>query len=308
MSPLRKKGLIGISKIARAINEQPKLFYGNLDDNKPNPIFKIKEDDKRNAERLASFIDNNLTFIGENDPWLLKFFTTTTGIQIFIMLLANHLLYYGGSEDYVKRYISLLCESTKMSRKFDSDTKIKNIEKTLNSRDEKSRFIGELISWINERITKTSANLKLIPEVTRKASSQEVEKIIRDFLKDRLVIESQNWFEDFLPVDVKQILKNKFGEKKSYELWEYIDIGSLIKIFDMAKNWDTIFKKIFLDNEISSFSDKQDVIYTFKNFKKLRDAESHGRAVDQIDRQMGEASALKIKTFIERFNEQATID
>lgn len=308
MSPIRKKGFIGISKIARAINEQPKLFNGNLDDNRPNPIFKSKDDDQKNTERLASFIDDALTLIGENDPWLLKFFTTTTGIQIFIIFLANHLLYYGGSEDVVKKYLDLLCNSTKMSRKFDSETKIKNIEKSLNSREEKSKFIGEIISWINEQISKTGANLKRIPEISRKASSQEVEKIIRDFLKETFTLESQNWFEEFLPVDVKQNLKNKFGEKKSYELWEYIDVGSMIKIFEIAKNWDIVFKRIFLDSEISAFSDKQDVVYTFKNFKKLRDAESHGRTVDKSEQQMGEAAALRIKTFIERFNEQTAKD
>ena len=76
----------------------------------------------------------------------------------------------------------------------------------------------------------------------------------------------------------------------------------------MAKNWDNVFKKVFLDPTNQSFQDKQDVVYTFKTFKKLRDADSHGRNVEQIDRQMGEAAALKLKTFIEKFNEQVSID
>ena len=308
MSPVRKKGLIGISKIARTIKEQPKLFYGNLDDNKPNPIYKQKDDDQKNTDRLAIFLDDSLSLVGENDPWLLRFFTTTTGVQIFIILLSNHLLYYGGNEENVKFYLKLLCENTKMSKRFDTDTKIKNIEKSLNSRDEKSKFIGEMITWINEQITKTSSNIKFIPELTRKISSQEVEKIIRDFFKDRLSLESKDWFEELLPVDVKENLKSKHKVEKSDELWEYIDIGSLIKTMEINKNWDVVFKKIFLDNEISSFTDKQDVIYTFKNFKKIRDVESHGRAVDQIDRQLGEAAALKIKTFIERYSEQLIVD
>ena len=67
-------------------------------------------------------------------------------------------------------------------------------------------------------------------------------------------------------------------------------------------------KKSFLDSNVSSFSDKQDVVYTFKTFKKLRDAESHGRNIDQSDKQMGEAAALKLKTFIEKFNEAVAID
>ncbi len=308
ISPVRKKGLIGISKIARTINEQPKLFYGNLEDNKPNPIFKKKDDDQKNTERLTKFIDDNLTLIGENDSWLLKFFTTTTGIQIFIILLSNHLLFYAGNEENIKSYLKLLCEKTKTNRRFDTDTKIKNIEKSLNSREEKSRFIGEMITWINERITETSTNIKKIPLLTRKTSTQEVEKNIRDFLKDRLSTESEKWFEESLPTDVKDTLKIKHKDKTSDELWEYIDIGSIIKIIEGNKKWDSVFKIIFLDSEISSFSDKLDVVYTFKNFKKLRDAESHGRTVDQSDRQMGEAAALKIKTFIERFNEQVTND
>lgn len=308
MSPSRKKGSIGISKIARTINEQPKLFYDNLDDNKSNPIFKQKDDDIRNTDRLAEFLDNCLTLVGENDPWLLKFFITTTGIQIFIILLSNHLLYYGGSEDNVRMYLKLLSESTKLSRKFDTDTKIKNIEKSLNSREEKSRFIGENIAWINEQITKSGKNIKSIPELTRKASSQEVEKIIRDFIRDRLNSENQRWFVELLPGDIKENLENKNGKKPKEELWEYIDIGSMIKIFDNGKNWDSIFKRVFLDEENLTFSDKMDVIYTFKNFKKMRDAESHARALDKIDKQMGEAAALKIKTFIERFNEQIDID
>lgn len=41
MSPVRIKGNIGISKIGRTIYEQPKLFYGNLDDNRPNPQKKL---------------------------------------------------------------------------------------------------------------------------------------------------------------------------------------------------------------------------------------------------------------------------
>ena len=76
----------------------------------------------------------------------------------------------------------------------------------------------------------------------------------------------------------------------------------------MSKNWDNVFKKVFLDSNVSSFSDKQDVVYTFKTFKKLRDAESHGRNIDQSDKQMGEAAALKLKTFIEKFNEAVAID
>ena len=40
MSPARKKGMIGISKVARTIYEQPKLFYGNLAENKPNPCLR----------------------------------------------------------------------------------------------------------------------------------------------------------------------------------------------------------------------------------------------------------------------------
>ena len=308
MSPARKKGMIGISKIARTIYEQPKLFYGNLAENKPNPVFRQKDDDLKNADRLAAFIDDNLTLVGENDPWLLKFFTTTTGIQIFIILLLNHLLYNGETEENVKSYLSLLCEETKVNKRFDTDTKIKNIEKSLNSRDEKGKFIGQMIEFINDRIKKTNSSVRLIPESTRKATSQEVEKIIRDFFKDRLSLENKEWFKDSIPPDIKDNLKNPRKYKTPDESWEYIDIGSLIKILDMSKNWDNVFKKVFLDSNVSSFSDKLEVIYTFKTFKKLRDAESHGRNIDQSDKQMGEAAALKLKTFIEKFNEDAAMD
>ena len=308
MSPARKKGMIGISKVARTIYEQPKLFYGNLAENKPNPVFRQKDDDIKNADRLAAFIDDNLTLVGENDPWLLKFFTTTTGIQIFIILLLNHLLYNGETEENVKSYLRLLCEETKVNKRFDTDTKIKNIEKSLNSRDEKGKFIGQIIELINERIKKANFNVRLIPELTRKATSQEVEKIIRDFFKDRLSLENKDWFNDSIPPDIRDNLKITRKDKIPDESWEYIDIGSLIKILDMSKNWENVFKKVFLDSNVSSFSDKQDVVYTFKTFKKLRDAESHGRNIDQSDKQMGEAAALKLKTFIEKFNEAVAID
>jgi DNA sulfur modification protein DndB len=308
LSPVRKKALIGISKIARTIYEQPKLFYGNLADNKPNPVYRQKDDDLKNAARLAVFIDDNLTLIGENDPWLLKFFKTSTGIQVFIILLLNHLLYNGETEENVKSYLRFLCEETKVNKRFDTDTKIKNIEKSLNSRDEKGKFIGQMIEWINERMKKTSSNVRLIPELTRKATSQEVEKIIRDFFKDRLSLESKDWFKESVPPDIKENLKSFLKDKTLDESWEYIDIGSLIKILEMAKNWDSVFKKVYLDSPISSFLDKQDVVYTFKTFKKLRDADSHGRNIEQTDRQMGEAAALKLKTFIEKFNENVPID
>lgn len=307
-SPTRKKGLIGISKIARTIYEQPKLFYGNLAENKPNPVFRHKDEDQNNANRLAAFIDDNLTLVGENDPWLLKFFTTTTGIQIFIILLLNHLLYNGETVENAKSYLKLLCEETKVIKRFDTDTKIKNIEKSLNSRDEKGKFIGQMIELINERIKKTNSNVRLIPESTRKATSQEVEKIIRDFFKDRLSLENKEWFKDSIPPDIRDNLKTTRKDKTPDESWEYIDIGSLIKILDMSKNWDNLFKKVFLDSNFSSFSDKQDVVYTFKTFKKLRDAESHGRNLDESDKQMGEAAALKLKTFIEKLNDDVDID
>jgi DGQHR domain-containing protein len=308
MSPARKKGLIGISKIARTIYEQPKLFYGNLAENKPNPVFRQRDDDQKNADRLAAFIDDNLILVGENDPWLLKFFTTTTGIQVFIILLLNHLLYNGETEENVKSYLKFLCEETKVNKRFDTDTKIKNIEKSLNSRDEKGKFIGQIIELINERIKKTGSNVRLIPELTRKATSQEVEKIIRDFFKDRLSLENKDWFKESVPPDIRGNLKSPRKDKTPDESWEYIDIGSLIKILEMSKNWDNVFKKVFLDSAISSFLDKQDVVYTFKTFKKLRDTDSHGRNIEQTDRQMGEAAALKLKTFIEKFNEDVAID
>lgn len=304
MSPIRKKGYIGISKIGRTIYEQTKLFYGNLDDNKPNQIIRQKDEDEKNAERLAIFLDKCLTFVEKNNPWLQKFFTTTTGIQIFIILLTNHLIYYAGNEDIVMEYLKFLGESTRISGRFDTDTKIKKVEQSLNSREEKSRFIEELITLINEKVTAEGRNIKLIPDILRKASSHEVEKIIRDFVREILYDESKSWFEDFVPSDVKDVLRNKHKGRKEEELWDFIDIGSLIKIMETTRNWDNIFKKIFLDNEVSFFSDKIDLIYTFRNFKKVRDAESHGRAVEIADRTMGEAAATKIRLFIEHFTKE----
>lgn len=304
ISPIRKKGLIGISKIGRTIYEQSKLFYGNLNNNKPNPIIKQKDDDTKNAERLAEFFDENLALIGNIDPWLQKFFTTTTGIQIYIILLSNYLIYYSSDQEDVGEYLKLLCESTKISGRVNTETKIRNVEKSLNSREEKNRFIGELITSINGRISTSGKRINKIPEITRNVSSQEVEKIIRDFVKNKLVNESKNWFEEFLPKDVKDNLQSKFKNKSVEELWEFIDIGSLIKILEISKNWDNIFRKIFLDIEGTSFDDKNDLLYTFKNFKKIRDAESHGRVVEISDRKMGEAATLKIRVFIDRFNGQ----
>lgn len=308
MNPVRKKGMIGISKIARTIYEQPKLFYGNLAGNKPNPVFKQKDNDLKNADRLAAFIDDNLTLVGENDPWLLKLFTTTAGIQIYIILLLNHILYNGETEENVKSYLRFLCEEAKENKRFDTDTKIKNVEKSLNSRDEKGKFIGQMIELINDSIKKTGSDMRRIPEITTKATSQEVEKIIRDFFKDRLSFENVDWFKDSVPPDIKENPKFTRKDKTPDESWEYIDIGSLIKILEMSNNWNKVFERVFLHSPISSFTDKQDVVYTFKTFKKLRDAESHGRNIEQPDRQMGEAAALKIKTFIEKFNEDVPID
>jgi DGQHR domain-containing protein len=310
MSPVRIKGNIGISKIGRTIYEQPKLFYGNLDDNRPNPIIrekKEKDDDEKNANQLAKFLDSCLTLVEKNDPWLQKFFITTTGIQIYIILLSNHLVYYAGSEDKVGEYLKLLCESTKISGRFNTDAKIKKLEQSLNSREEKSRFIGELIGYINDRIVVQGKKIKPIPEISRKVSPHEVEKIIRDFIKDRLHEESAYWFQEFVPTDVKDALKTKFKWKTEEEMWEFIDLGSLIKIVDNAKNWEKIFKKVFLENGKSSFSDKYDFIYTVKNFKKMRDPESHGRPVEFVDKKLGEAAADKIRLFIEHFNEE-TVD
>ncbi len=308
MSPTRKKGSIGISKVARTINEQPKLFYGNLDDNRQNPIIKQKDSDQKNVERLANFIDSSLNHIGKHHSWLLKFFITTTGIQIFIILLSNHLLYYGGSEDIVKEYLTLLCANPKSSTKFDTDAKIKSIEKSLNSREEKRMLISEMITWINEKNGRQRADVKPLPEIAQRETSQEVEKTIREFVKEQLLAEDQEWFVKLLPADVTESLRIKHKNKSNEELWNYVDIGSMIKIIDTGRNWDRIFNPIFLDNESSTFSDKGDVIYTFKNFKKMRDAESHGRMMEQVDKQMGDAAALKITTFIKGFTESPEED
>ncbi len=307
ITPTRKKGLIGISKIGRTIYEQTKLFNGNLDNNKPNPIIKQKDDDAKNSKRLAEFFDENLTLTGTIDPWIQKFFTTSTGIQIYIILITSYILYYASNASDVAAYLGLLCESTKNSGKFNNDNKIKKFEQSLNSREEKNRFICELVALINDKVNTLDKKINLIRLPHRKTSTHEVERLIRDFVKHMLEDSSRNWFHEYIPEDVKNNLRTKH-KGESDEVWEYIDIGSLIKILDVSQNWEKIFKQIFLDSGNPSFSDKNDVIYTLKTFKKLRDAESHGRSVDISDQQMGDAAAGKIRLFIERVDKEVAGD
>ncbi len=307
ITPTRKKGLIGISKIGRTIYEQTKLFNGNLDNNKPNPIIKQKDDDAKNSKRLAEFFDENLTLTGTIDPWIQKFFTTSTGIQIYIILITSYILYYASNASDVAEYLGLLCESTKNSGKFNNDNKIKKFEQSLNSREEKNRFICELVALINDKVNTLDKKINLIRLPHRKTSTHEVERLIRDFVKHMLEDSSRNWFHEYIPEDVKNNLRTKH-KGESDEVWEYIDIGSLIKILDVSQNWEKIFKQIFLDSGNPSFSDKNDVIYTLKTFKKLRDAESHGRSVDISDQQMGDAAAGKIRLFIERVDKEVAGD
>jgi DGQHR domain-containing protein len=304
ITPTRKKGLIGISKIGRTIYEQTKLFYGNLDSNKPNWVIKQKDDELKNSKRLADVLDDNLTLVGNNDLWLLRFFTTSTGIQIYIILMSNYLIYYSSGTSDVGEYLKLLCESTKATGKFNSKDKIRKFEQSLNSREEKNMFIEELITLMNDRITTLGKQINLIPIKSRKTNTHEQERMIRDFVKKTLKSASEKWFDECVPDDVKSGLKTRH-KGDSEELWEYIDIGSLIKILESTHNWEKIFKQIFLYNENSIFSDKDDVIYTFKSFKKLRDAESHARTIDVSNKEMGNVAAKKIRRFIERVNDEA---
>lgn len=299
----RKHGMIGISKLSRTIFEQPKLFYGNLNDNRPNPIFKNSDEDEKNASRLANFIDSSLTLVKECDPWLFRFFTTTTGIQIFIIILCSQFLYFGGSEKNASEYLTTLCKYSVASQRFTTETKIKNIEKSLNSREEKSKFIDELIRETNERIRNDGLQISPLLESVRSLSPQNVERLVRDFVKEELSTRASNWFKHYVPTDVRDLLRRKHPNTDDEALWEFIDLGSLIKIIESSSNWETTFRGVFLVVD-SIFIDKDDVIYTFKNFKKYRDSQSHARSVDSSDKQLGEAAANKIKKFIETYNEK----
>jgi len=297
LSIKKNRGMIPISKIARTISEQRTIFHGNLNENKPNPIYrKGEENTENNANKLASLIDRSLSRVKSGNEQLYKFFVDSTGIQIFIRLLSDYFLNFGGSENAVGYYIEYLCEYVSKNGIFADDSKIKEKEKTLNSRVEKKLFIDELAIGINKEIQQDpSPKVPLLYVKEADTPVNVIERMLREFVKKSISESDPNWYKQRVPNDIRLNLEKK--AKSVEDQWKFVDLGSIIKIIEQTQNWNQIFEKKFI-NENSLFRDKNQVLIVLNQFKIYRDPISHDRDISGFDKKYGELAAEHLKNFL----------
>ncbi|MEM3192779.1 MAG: DGQHR domain-containing protein [Candidatus Parvarchaeota archaeon] len=308
ISVKKKHGTIGISKIARTIYEQHKLFNIRLNKNMVNPIYSEKATPEKNADKLANFLDKMLSEVKTREKQLYTFFLGSVGIQIFIMMISEYFLFYGGDKGTLD-YIDCMCKYVSESGIFSDKEKIKARERTLSNRSEKSAFIYELAKGTNEQITKQLLSIPPLPLNESQTPEKAIERSLRDWVRNALSESGPNWFTDRIPADVRLNLESKGKSTSNEKLWDYIDLGSIIKVIEYSHNWSEVFEQKFI-NENSVFRDKSQVLQTLTNFKTYRDASSHGREITDVDKQYGQVAMQILRKFLnsQKTNENESED
>ncbi|MGC8483847.1 MAG: DGQHR domain-containing protein, partial [Thermodesulfobium sp.] len=294
----RKRGMIPISKIARTVFEQNKLFYAKFNNNKPNSLYKDDDTPDNNANRIAKFIDDSLSKIKTRNVQLFKFFRDSTGVQIFIKMLFDYVLFYSQNPDDFDQYTNCLCDYVTKSGLFSTDEKIKEREKNLNSREQKNALISQLVNGINEQIEQEGLNLTRLPIKESRSVPAFLEKNLRNFVKNALSESDDDWFTKRIPTDIRTKLIGKNNSVPPENTWDNIDLGSVIKIILMDKNWSEIFEKKFITTG-SQFKSKSELDRVLTDFKNIRDAISHGRSIEKIENKYGEIAMQLLKDFLE---------
>ena len=208
------------------------------------------------------------------------------------------MLYYGETEQGTTDFLFSLCKHINTSGIFGDDTKIREREKLLSNRTEKNSFIDELVRGINMQNKKDGSSSPVLPERPRSSPFQTIEKRLRNHIKEVLSEVGPNWWVSCVPPDVKEVLERKGKGKNFDELWEFIDLGSLIKVIEDSSNWKRIFEERFIGQH-PIFSDKTRVIQTLGFFKNIRDSQSHGREISKYESEFGEAAIGVIKEYLE---------
>jgi len=293
----RKRGMIPISKIARTVFEQTKLYNIKFNNNTPNSLYKEDDTPDKNAHRIAKFVDDSLSKVRMKSEQLFKFFKDSTGVQIFIKMLFDYILFYSQNPSDIEQYINCLCSYVTKIGLFSTDEKIKEREKNLSSRDEKDMLVNQLVAGINEQIDQSEIRLTRLPTKENRNLPSSIEKNLRNFVKRALSESDDDWFSKRIPTDISAKLIGKNNSISPAKAWDNIDLGSIIKIIDKDNNWSEIFEKKFITRG-SPFESKDNLDRVLNDFKKYRDPISHGRSIANIEKQYGELAIQHLKTFL----------